>query len=310
MMPFDSSSLKFWESVAEWGFIFVLVGVVGEGLEIGAKIFFPIVYKKRERCLDIIGGVFWVVLVLALGVELLGSHKARLIADRVNSRLNKEAGDTRKDAADAIKQAGEANANAAQFNDRAAVAEKEAGQARLTAANVESKNLVLQIELEKLKFGRRINAEQISRFAFLTKRVGKVPIKIEILAEGRDTESFASDMRLMFTTAGFPTNSDVGDFGINREPTRFTIPYFNQVKEIPDLYIAHDLVHDATNTIFWTEGTEITNGVSRPVASATNLFAIVASLDLCLKSIGVNSAITPMPGLVKPGEFLIYIPVK
>jgi hypothetical protein len=91
MITFDSSSLKFWESVGLWGFVFVWVGVAGEGVEIFIKFFRPKLYNRKKSCLDAIGAVFWIVLVVALAVEFIGNIKAMRIADAENARLNERA---------------------------------------------------------------------------------------------------------------------------------------------------------------------------------------------------------------------------
>ncbi len=105
MTALDSASLKFWESVGLWGFIFVWVGVAGEGVEIFIKLFQRKLYERKQFCLDVIGAAFWVVLVVALAVEFWGNVRAMRIADSINSQLDAEAGKARKDAGAAIERA-------------------------------------------------------------------------------------------------------------------------------------------------------------------------------------------------------------
>jgi hypothetical protein len=111
MTALDSSSLKFWESIGLWGFIFVWVGVAGEGVEIFIKLFRRKLYERKKFCLDVIGAAFWVVLVVALAVEFLGNAKAMRIADSINSQLDAEAGQARKDAGAAIERAAMVESN-------------------------------------------------------------------------------------------------------------------------------------------------------------------------------------------------------
>ena len=127
MTVVDLSSLKFWESVGLWGFVFVWVGVAGEGAEIFTKLLLPKLYKQRQRCFDRIGAFFWVVLVVALATEFLGNVKAMRIADAENTRLD-----------------GLASA----ANER--------------AANVESNNVALSLHVEELRKANAVLEAQIS----------------------------------------------------------------------------------------------------------------------------------------------------
>jgi hypothetical protein len=128
MTALDSASLKFWESVGLWGFIFVWVGVAGEGVEIFIKLFQRKLYERKKFCLDVIGAIFWAVLVVALAVEFLGNVKAMRIAESINSQLDVEAGRARKEAGAAIERAGIAEQKASEANERAAKFELEAAK--------------------------------------------------------------------------------------------------------------------------------------------------------------------------------------
>src|ERR1035438_1455022 len=88
MTALDSSSLKLWESVGLWGFVFVWVGVAGEGAEIIAKLRFKESFKRHEHSWDICSGICWLILVVALAVEFIGNVNAMRIADRENTRLD------------------------------------------------------------------------------------------------------------------------------------------------------------------------------------------------------------------------------
>jgi hypothetical protein len=125
MTALDSSSLKFWESLAEWGTKLVIVGVVGEALELVLK---WIEYKwkseafrnwceKQKFSLDVFWpGVFWIMVVGGLIMEFRGSHEAQLIVQTENNRIMKESAEAIKEAADAKWQAALANERAAEAN--------------------------------------------------------------------------------------------------------------------------------------------------------------------------------------------------
>ncbi len=141
MTTLDSSWLKFWEFVSEFGFIMVIVGVVGEGTELvvewverrKGKATAP----KKPGWLLPVETFSFAILVVGLAMEFLGSHNAMRIADAENAKLNLEA-----------KQAGK---NAAASYENAAVAKREAGEANDRAANTESNNLVLQAKVLELE---------------------------------------------------------------------------------------------------------------------------------------------------------------
>ena len=101
MTSLDSASLKFWESVAEWGFRMVFIGVAGEGAEIIAKLFFKKSFKKHEHSWDIFSGICWLILVVGLAIEFKGTHNVTLLSDSENARLTEEAARLNKEAADA-----------------------------------------------------------------------------------------------------------------------------------------------------------------------------------------------------------------
>jgi hypothetical protein len=102
----DTSWLKFWEGFATVGFILVIVGVIIEGVEFTR-------WVKDEHARKKIEKLGWLVLVVGLGIEFLGGHKAKIITDWQNARLNQEAGQAQKEAGKAFKQAAEANERAA-----------------------------------------------------------------------------------------------------------------------------------------------------------------------------------------------------
>lgn len=176
MTPIDPSALKFWESVGEWGFIFVWVGVAGEGIEISIKLFCPKLYDKKKSCLDLIGAIFWLVLVAALAVEFWGNHKAMQLADSMNSQLNTEAAQARKDAAEA--------------NERAAL--------------VESNNLALRSGLRDFVLDQT-EAREIDSYDLATALKQIPDVKVILLVDSSDHEArgFSSQLQLAFVGAGW-----------------------------------------------------------------------------------------------------------
>lgn len=169
MFSLDAVSLKVWESVAEWGFVLVFVGVAGEGGEIVAKLFFKNSFKKRERAWDICSAVFWLVLVVGLAVELIGTHMATRIADRENARLTKEASVARLEAA--------------QANER-----------------------TVQLEIKALP--RRISIKQRDEFIRLTKGSPKALVRVIAMTEDKETMDYAHHIREILDAAGFGNSSN------------------------------------------------------------------------------------------------------
>lgn len=133
----ELETLRRWEIFADIGTWMVIVGVFGEGLEIGLKLIAGLSkesskpwmrtcaswHHKHEVSVDFVGGIFWLIVVAGLAMEFEGNHKVKIIEQAENTRLNTEAGNARKDAAVAIER----------------------------AANVESHNLVLQKQVFEAK---------------------------------------------------------------------------------------------------------------------------------------------------------------
>lgn len=113
MTALDLASLSWWETVADIGTWLVIVGVAGEGIEIVLKIIehkskhqgFKHWYEKYEFSIDVVGGIFWMMVVIGLLMEFRGSHESQRIVQTENTRITQEAGE-------AIKQAGFANERA------------------------------------------------------------------------------------------------------------------------------------------------------------------------------------------------------
>jgi len=181
MTALDSSWLKFWEFVSEFGFIMVIVGVVGEGTELVVK---WIERRKgkataptKVRWLLPVETLSFAILVVGLGMEFLGSHNAMRIADAQNVRLN-----------------GLASA----ANER--------------AANTESNNLVLRSNVVALELKiqpRTITGIQQEKFIKLLTNVPKCPIRIHCGNVDNETKIYASQLRGMLDAAGYNASDGV-----------------------------------------------------------------------------------------------------
>ena len=108
MTALDSASLKYWESVADWGTVFVIIGVAGEGVEILVKFFEPCLkrtqkwrhfFHKADPWINMIGGLFWIMVVLGLWAEFKGNHLAKVILDKENVELHARAANLETNAA-------------------------------------------------------------------------------------------------------------------------------------------------------------------------------------------------------------------
>jgi hypothetical protein len=100
MTAFDPGSLSHWESFADWGTKFVIVGVAGEGLELFIKfIARPLrkraswrhFFHKADPWIDFVGTVFWIMVVCGLWAEFKGNHMSKIILDKDNAQLHLQA---------------------------------------------------------------------------------------------------------------------------------------------------------------------------------------------------------------------------
>src|SRR6266446_1909351 len=185
----DSSSLSFWESVSEFGFVMVIVGVVGEGAELVVK------WRKRRREESIlekespwmlpIETAFFALLVLGLAVEFIGSHKAMRIAREESNRLAVIA----------------ANAN------------KLAEETHLMSVRLEATNLVLRSNVAALEASvhwRSIPEEKRREFTAMLAESVKGVVLVSAYENGTiEAEFFAKDIREMLESAGFNTGPTI-----------------------------------------------------------------------------------------------------
>jgi hypothetical protein len=184
----DDSLLLFWTRISEIGFILVIVGVVGESIELlsrlvgwWAKMHFS---ERAHRWMLVIEFVFWGLLVVGLATEFLGAHKAQEVAERINSRLN-------KDAAEATKLAAEAN--------------QEAARNGLARVQIEKQLLELQAATQ----WRTITlAQEFDLFLTLKQLPGmSMPYRHEVVVDVLETDfeavAFAKKIVLILRKCGF-----------------------------------------------------------------------------------------------------------
>jgi hypothetical protein len=295
----DSSSLKFWEFVSELGFLAVIVGVIGESAELVVKwgrkrrlrkwlnkhIRRQLVFlvKTVDPRLLPVETAFFIVLVIGLAAEFLGSHMAMQIADRESARLNAEAGQARKDAGAAIER----------------------------AANVESTNLVLRAKVAQLELKlqpRRITMEQVRAFVYLAENIEKIPIKIVITTSGPEESTFASDLREMFTYAGFKTNSSVNNTPVEIDLFHRVVGNFGVTNEPIDLLFVAGITN--ADEIWLASTGQMTNGVIRPRAFKAGPIETYFAVCCCLRQIGIRADWLIDKIWVKPDECQIVVMPK
>lgn len=174
MSFFEFSSRNGWEAFADVGTWMVIVGVAGEGIEIGIKLFerkykwLEKWYDKHELAVDIFGAFFWFVVVLGLVIELKGNGEARIFADKENAVLVDKAEQARKESGQAIRDAALANEHTANLEKEGSTLNKEAANARLETArlqkqgeDIRSTNLLILAQVEGLHSNNLILEAQI-----------------------------------------------------------------------------------------------------------------------------------------------------
>jgi hypothetical protein len=205
-----------------------------------------------------------------------------------------------------------ASNEASHASERAGVAEKQAGQARLTAANVESNNLELarQVSVLKAKLQhRRINTEQVNAFMFLTQNAHKNPIRIVVISRGEEERTFASDLRHMFTSAGFSASPGADETGVEFRQLELTRPFGSQVDSADVILISGDNRLLDENGVWIATMGHMTNGFSRPYFSEPGEFGLYSALRTCFQQIGITCDLDAQPNLAATNEaFFIVMP--
>ncbi len=174
-------------------------------------------------------------------------------------------------------------------------------------------NLELQAKLNP----RTITLEQITNFIYSTELIRKIPIKICIGQEGSDTETFAYDLREMFTLAKFPVDSSAGVWGITRDPNFISTRPIGYTNEYPDVW----LVYYSTNN--WEKEQKIPHRFhikANYFPFSTNMQPMVLENDpqelfdaiyFTLKQTHIKVETTPDTYWVKTnGEFALLVPIR
>jgi len=177
-----------------------------------------------------------------------------------------------------------------------------------------SNNIVLAAK----QMPRTINATQMEGFKFLTQYIQKKPIKISIGLEGFDTETYASQMREMFTYAGFGTSADCGAWGIFRDSNRFERRMLGETNEPFFVWI----IYNGTNNFAGNQVVQPNYTITMAASSNTNFPSLPViiggespetisyAIEFALLKIGIPTALLQNNYWEKPGEFEIFIPLK
>lgn len=146
--------LNAWESYADVGSVMVIVGVAGEGVEIAVKFLekknerLREWYERHELSIEFVGFVFWVMVVVGLGVEWRGNHKSSGIKEDDRARLT-----TILDATTRL---------AGQATERAAVLQSNSTALQLLVEQIRSNNLPINQPISDISGQAVINCRRIS----------------------------------------------------------------------------------------------------------------------------------------------------
>jgi len=273
--------------------IVLVGGLVGEYFADHKKKEYPR-FKKHKRLFEqmVIVGVLGEL--LADGGIFSFGQRMQIIADGENAILYTIA-----------KQAGK---DSAASYERARIAEQKAGEANERAANTESNNLVLRSNVVALEIKlkpRTITTKQVEDFIFLTEKVPKIPIAIEVGTENGDNLSYAYQIRSLLSAGNFAvadantiwglkTSSVVTarKMGMGADP----IPYMHFFT-----YSTNDVVHPPAFVV------ERTNGFERPINISSNeTYKVYAALRGVFNEIGITAEWWGTE-LVSSNEFRIFI---
>jgi hypothetical protein len=284
--------LIFWRAFGDWGFILVIVGVLGEVLAAAVETVWEKCslknldkWKSRLKRYEIIAG--W-ILIIGLAMEYNGHKYETQILDSDNAKLGLKAEQAGVDAATA----------------RLLAAQIETTNAQLTATNLELEKQVVELQL-KLQ-PRMITLEQITNFIYLTEKITKIPIKIETGAENGDNVSYASHIRILLTAAGFKLDSSAGILGVTINPTRIVTRRLGFVDEDWVKFVVYGT--NDVEKIYKDLNFETTaKGIIRPVVTENDDKEIFSAISFSLNQIGIKTGFMNGTSWVKPGEFEFFI---
>jgi hypothetical protein len=310
----DLSWFNFWELVGEWGFVFVIAGVAGEGIEIFIKLFRPKLYNRKKSCLDIIGAIFWIILVVALAVEFLGNFKAIQIAGRINAELHATA-------SQAEKEAGQANERASTNELAAKQLEIQLTETKTELANAETR----LVQIKNAIPPRQIPEKQRELFIstlLQTNALSSPKIDIKVFVQDVDdpeAKNFANFIRQMLNDAGYGTNGEevikIQPFNVaggknERMPQVFAVfATDNNGNKIP---LSMPTMGGSLMPFYPTKATvqtELTNS-QIPIANyySNNPNDILGGVRNILNYIGISTAELYGVNFLKPYEVGFYIP--
>jgi len=200
-------SLESWEVFSEIGFWLVILGVVGESVELLEK--FGVLPRTLKNWAPRLELIFWMILVVGLAMELIGSHNARIISSRQNAVLEKEA-------ADASLEAGRLKALVSwrdipddkRVEFKAAVKDFPKGKVIVEslASDAEGTNFAKQIADMLTQAGYAVS-ENLSSMTFF----GTLPIGVKLRVKSREqTPIFAAGLQHALRDIGIDAPATVG----------------------------------------------------------------------------------------------------
>jgi hypothetical protein len=236
----------------------------------------------------------WRILMVGIIVEVIAALGISVISGLEVASLNDKAEQAGKDAANA---------------------ERDAGQANERAANTDSNNLVLRSNVVALEIKlqpRNITTKQIEDFMFLTDKMSKFPIRVRI--GSIDSAGFARRVRFMLNQAGYTTPDEDSKFseGVNFETTGYVFPKTNRDNvEWDDVVFCTDSTNEVESYHFRFE---ITNGFTRPIVYLDGVQGdtnrIFAALDFVFGQIGIKTGQWPKSDLAGSAHFGIFVNPK
>jgi hypothetical protein len=216
-----------------------------------------------------------------------------------------------KKASQAILSAKLAETNAAGSYERAAIAEKEAGEANERAANTESNNLVLQVRIEMLQ-ARRIEIDQEKKFIDFLKNCPKSPVKVFVGERDGETDDYAREIRQILDESGYGSGrtNDIIELGDARIASSIGI---GQTVEDYPLVIEVYATNNDTKSI-GLPGVIFTHDDATMKTSyffdTNDVRAVMGLVDNAFQVINIYPALHGNNTYLKPGEWGIFIPKK
>jgi hypothetical protein len=170
----------------------------------------------------------------------------------------------------------------------------------------------LSNKLELATGPRMLTEEQKMRFELWTRGIAKVPITIYASPRGDDTESFALQLRDMFTKAHFTVPANADSDGINRDvPIRLGRRMAGSDRP-PTVMFIHYGAPGVSNSVevMNVELEPIGNGEFRPRVGTNDLFVLYTAIGSCLEKVGISTGWIDSTSMVTPGQYIIVVPPK